>query len=273
MNPNPAWPSNAAEIVLWAELLAVWTIASYVTAPRVRRDDEPGSGATSVASLIAPIIVGAGGWLLPPLGSSTWVRVALSTGLVVAMGANILVRRGIGAGPLRRYLAEWEISVNVVIGIATGATIGFAQIGAPSDGTFVRSGKVAAAVCVIAAVAFVFRGGTYIVRSVLDRTNAMPRLSTSPAPGASRPTPDIPELNRGRAIGNIERLLMLMVISLGSYEALGFLVAAKGLIRAREFEDRDFAEYFILGSLTSVAVALAAGVLLHVALRYLWTVE
>jgi hypothetical protein len=63
---------------------------------------------------------------------------------------------------------------------------------------------------------------------------------------------------------------MIMVISLGSYEALGFLVAAKGLIRAREFEDRNFAEYFILGSLASVAVALVIGSLLRVSVGDLW---
>jgi hypothetical protein len=119
---------------------------------------------------------------------------------------------------------------------------------------------------------FVFRGGTYIVRSVLDKANAVPRLSVASETDPSQRAPNVPELNRGRAIGNLERLLMVMVIGLGSYEALGFLVAAKGLIRAREFEDRDFAEYFILGSLASVAVALATGILLRVSLAYLWTI-
>ena len=82
---------------------------------------------------------------------------------------------------------------------------------------------------------------------------------------------DIGKYNRGRAIGNLERLLMVLVVGLGSYEALGFLVAAKGLIRAREFEDRDFAEYFIVGTLTSVAVALVVGLVLRLTVPYLWT--
>lgn len=57
---------------------------------------------------------------------------------------------------------------------------------------------------------------------------------------------------------------------LGSYEALGLIIAAKGLIRAKEFADRDFAEYFIMGSLASTAVALAVGVALRAAVGHLW---
>jgi hypothetical protein len=62
---------------------------------------------------------------------------------------------------------------------------------------------------------------------------------------------DLAELNRGRLIGNLERILLTIVVAAGSYAALGFLVAAKGLIRSEEFEKRDFTEYFLIGSLTS----------------------
>jgi len=48
------------------------------------------------------------------------------------------------------------------------------------------------------------------------------------------------------------------------------LIAAKGLIRAREFENRDFAEYFILGSLTSAAIAMSVGMALRFVVPILW---
>ena len=64
--------------------------------------------------------------------------------------------------------------------------------------------------------------------------------------------------------------MMLTMIAVGSYEALAFLIAAKGLIRAKEFEDRAFAEYFIVGSLTSAAVALAVAIPLNVIIKSLW---
>jgi hypothetical protein len=48
-------------------------------------------------------------------------------------------------------------------------------------------------------------------------------------------------------------------------------VAAKGVVRSGEFQnDRDFAEYFLIGSLSSVLVALSAGLALRFALIRLW---
>jgi hypothetical protein len=72
-------------------------------------------------------------------------------------------------------------------------------------------------------------------------------------------------------IGNLERLVLTMVVAAGSYSALAFLVAAKGLVRSEEFEkSRDFTEYFLIGSLSSVLVALCSGLALRYALLVLW---
>ena len=82
---------------------------------------------------------------------------------------------------------------------------------------------------------------------------------------------DVKELNRGRLIGNLERIVLTLVVAGGSYSALGFLIAAKGLVRFEEFEkSREFTEYFLVGSLSSVLVALCAGLLLRHALLALW---
>jgi hypothetical protein len=81
---------------------------------------------------------------------------------------------------------------------------------------------------------------------------------------------DIIEINRGRLIGNLERLVLTIVVAAGSYAALAFLVAAKGLIRSEDLRDRDFAEYFLIGSLASVLVALCAGLVMRFALSSLW---
>ncbi len=84
-------------------------------------------------------------------------------------------------------------------------------------------------------------------------------------------TVDIEEYNRGRLIGNLERIVLTLVVAAGSYAALAFLVAAKGVVRSDEFEkDRDFTEYFLIGSLSSVLVALCAGMALRFALLRLW---
>lgn len=82
---------------------------------------------------------------------------------------------------------------------------------------------------------------------------------------------DVEEYNRGRLIGNLERIVLTIVVAAGSYAALGFLVAAKGLVRFEEFEkSRDFTEYFLIGTLSSVLVALFAGILLRIAFVHLW---
>src|SRR5262249_56549105 len=82
---------------------------------------------------------------------------------------------------------------------------------------------------------------------------------------------DVAEVRRGRLIGNLERLVLTMVVAAGSYAALGFLIGAKGLIRSEELEKgRDFTEYFLVGSLTSALVALAAGLVIRFVLHALW---
>jgi hypothetical protein len=168
-------------------------------------------------------------------------------------------------------------------------------------GAFDR-GQLAASSLVIAILLFTVRGGTYIVRGCLRKTGTLPHLSpreassskaenhaeeaaslrkhskSSHSPSPLSPAPaaepaefvDIIEINRGRLIGNLERLVLTIVVAAGSYAALAFLVAAKGLIRSEDLRDRDFAEYFLIGSLASVLVALCAGLVMRFALSSLW---
>lgn len=74
------------------------------------------------------------------------------------------------------------------------------------------------------------------------------------------------ELARGRLIGILERALVLTLVLLGQYGALGFVVAAKALARFRGLDDRDFAEYFLIGTLASLLHAVVVGVGLQLVL-------
>jgi hypothetical protein len=96
-------------------------------------------------------------------------------------------------------------------------------------------------------------------------------------PGRSRRAPDHPtlpvdvaEYNRGRSIGAVERLIMAAMVAGGAFSALTFLIGAKGLVRSKKFEDPDFAEYFLIGTLSSAALAIACGLLLHALFDALW---
>ena len=77
--------------------------------------------------------------------------------------------------------------------------------------------------------------------------------------------------NGGRWIGNLERALLLAIIAEGSYPAIALLIAAKGLIGSKELENRDFAEYFLVGTFASIGVALASGILIRAIIVSLWT--
>ena len=81
---------------------------------------------------------------------------------------------------------------------------------------------------------------------------------------------DSSEINRGRLIGNLERILLTIMVAGGSYAALAFLVAAKGLIRSKDLEERDWAEYFLVGTLASVLVAFGAGLCIRLVVNVLW---
>jgi uncharacterized protein DUF3307 len=73
----------------------------------------------------------------------------------------------------------------------------------------------------------------------------------------------------GATIGVLERLLIVAFVLTGSTAAIGFVVAAKTLARFRQLDDRDFAEYYLLGTLASVAVALGSGLAAAAALSTL----
>jgi len=84
-----------------------------------------------------------------------------------------------------------------------------------------------------------------------------------PATGVSPAVPRTPgsPARIGATIGVLERLLVVTFVLVGMEAAIGFVVAAKTLARFKQLDDRGFAEYYLLGTLASVLVALATGLL------------
>lgn len=99
-------------------------------------------------------------------------------------------------------------------------------------------------------VAFVFclRPANFIIQNIFKEAKiSIPDNGTQSLP------------NAGRVIGNVERTLTLVFVMLGQYEAIGFLLAAKSLLRFRE-ADTVKSEYVLVGTLLSFAIAILAGV-------------
>ena len=72
-------------------------------------------------------------------------------------------------------------------------------------------------------------------------------------------TGDLP--NAGKLIGIVERLLSLVFVLLGQYEAVGFIIAAKSLLRFAE-GDKAKSEYVLIGTLLSFSISVFVGVAL-----------
>lgn len=63
--------------------------------------------------------------------------------------------------------------------------------------------------------------------------------------------------NAGRFIGTLERIIMLIFLSIGQYSAIGLVLTAKSIARYdRITKEKDFAEYYLLGTLISTVIAI-----------------
>lgn len=76
---------------------------------------------------------------------------------------------------------------------------------------------------------------------------------------------DQKEYNTGRVIGLLERIFVFLFVLLNQYAAIGFILAAKGVARFKDFESRTFAEYVLIGTLLSALLAMGVAFLIKVA--------
>jgi hypothetical protein len=106
-----------------------------------------------------------------------------------------------------------------------------------------------------AALAFNAVGGSVIVDGVLAQF-ALDERTEMPGGHAGA----------GRVIGMLERTIMLALVLYGELGAIAVLIAAKSIARFEEIKQRKSAEYYLIGTLTSLLVALAVGWLTRVAL-------
>ena len=102
----------------------------------------------------------------------------------------------------------------------------------------------------VAAFAFAHKGGNAMVRDVL--------------PADSPDSEHEDDLDVGYLIGSLERWIILLLGLAGLWEAVAVVVAVKSIARFEELKERPFAEYFLVGTLTSVLVAILLVVLVSV---------
>lgn len=77
--------------------------------------------------------------------------------------------------------------------------------------------------------------------------------------------------NAGSYIGMLERLLILAFVLLGRWEGIGFLIAAKSIFRFADIKgnpDRKLTEYFLIGTLLSIGLAMVTGLVMNFLLEF-----
>lgn len=71
----------------------------------------------------------------------------------------------------------------------------------------------------------------------------------------------------GHIIGILERLIVVTLVWQGEWGAVGFVLTAKSVARFKEMENREFAEVYLVGTLTSFLVACGLGIALAAGLE------
>jgi hypothetical protein len=112
------------------------------------------------------------------------------------------------------------------------------------------------------ATAWSFRLGPLAGRVVADPPPAPPDTAAVIGERVALPPP----AQVGATIGVLERMLIVVFMLAGADAAVGFVVGAKTLARFRLLDDRDFAEYYLLGTLASVGVAILTAIVARAAL-------
>ncbi|PML85187.1 DUF3307 domain-containing protein [Vibrio breoganii] len=95
-------------------------------------------------------------------------------------------------------------------------------------------------------------------------------LKKYPISSTSNDTSNSGLIAGGELIGYLERALILTFTLVGSYAAVGFVLAAKSIFRFGELNksnDRSMTEYVLIGSLISVVITTLVGTLMSLGLN------
>lgn len=68
-------------------------------------------------------------------------------------------------------------------------------------------------------------------------------------------------IGAGASIGILERILVFSLVLVDQYAAISIVFAAKSIARFKELDDRDVAEYYLLGTLASITMAVITGII------------
>lgn len=174
--------------------------------------------------------------------------------LLVDLAKIQLARRHPACDGSLAYLSDQLLHFLTVVLAAwlLSAAVPFSELSALVQQSRAIPNRFLAVLVIYAGVVF---GGGYLIR-ILARSLAESVKSHSPE-GATEQLQ-----NAGLYIGWLERFLVVTALLLQSPATVGLILTAKSIARYPEFKSERFAEYFLIGTLLSISIALLGGALL-----------
>jgi len=152
-------------------------------------------------------------------------------------------------------------SFNIDFGLAPWVKVFYQSISACFRFSFLESIEPAS----LSRIFFSFAGFLFSVfllnDGILFLLNKYQITGSSEIPPSEKTRKNI---KRGKVIGVLERAVLYLLMFTGDYSSIGFVLAAKTLVRFKELEDnKDFAEYFLIGTLASLGGTISVLFLLQ----------
>lgn len=89
---------------------------------------------------------------------------------------------------------------------------------------------------------------------------ALPQITSPTANTQTTTTGQREDIERGgRIIGQFERVIILTFVLLGQYEAIGFLITGKSIIRFAQHNENLRSEYVLVGTMLSFGLSIVTG--------------
>lgn len=112
-------------------------------------------------------------------------------------------------------------------------------------------------------IVFVFlligKPGNIIIREINNKEKIRGNIMTNGTDTGKEGIEETEYKNAGKLIGILERILVVILVMLNQYAAVGIIFAAKSLTRYDKIvKDPSFAEYYLVGTLLSLLIAIAA---------------
>jgi len=102
----------------------------------------------------------------------------------------------------------------------------------------------------------------FFIRYIFSAFHLIPLITVSEPDQPRAAVVDSKEYNAGRFIGILERMLIFFFVIVSQYTAIAFIIAAKGFTRFKDLDQREFAEYVLIGTLLSASAAVLVALLI-----------